>query len=128
MFVPEENYEPPKNSLTVIHRNEPMSRGSGNSHFAEYLYRSGGVSVHVGSYNAKSRSVGLTDGEFNEVMRKDAKAKLARWEMRVRDPVVYVKGKITHKEHKTLELGMWHKVLLNTETSARGAGFVAFFD
>ena len=127
MFIPEENFEPPKNSLTVIHRHEPMRRGgSGNSHFADYLYRSGGVSVHVGSYNEKSRTVGLTDGEFNEVLKKDPNAKLARWESRVRDPQVYVKGKINHKEHRTLDLGsIWHKVLLNNEIKSR---FVAFID
>jgi hypothetical protein len=129
MFIPEEDYQPPKNSLTIIHRHEPMSRGGGNSHFAEYLYRSGGVSVHMGSYNSQSRTVGLTDKEFEEVMKKDPNAKLARWESRVRDPQVYVKGKITHKEHRTLDLGsVWHKVLLNTENRARGFGFVAFID
>ena len=130
MFIPEMHFQPPKDSLTVIHEHEPMRRGGvGNSHFAQYLYRSGGVSVRVSNYNQKSRTMGLTEKEYNEALKKDPAAKMARWESRVRDPQVYVKGKITHKEHRTLDLGnIWHRVLLNTESSARGFGSVAFID
>lgn len=130
MFIPVASFEPPKTSLTVIHRNEPMRRGNaGNSHMAEYLYRQGGTTVYVSKYSSKAQN-GFTVIEYNDVMKNDTEhAKKYSWHTMVRDPQVYTKGRITHKEHKTLDLGdRWHKVLLNTENKAKGFESVAFLD
>jgi hypothetical protein len=124
MFIPEPYFQPPKGSLTIIHQNEPMSRGRGNSHYAEYLYRSGGITVYMSSYNHKSRTIGLTEREFRDLSKKNQTSH--QWEIRKRNATIWVKGRITHKEHKTLDLGqIWHRVLLNAEIQT---GSVAFID
>jgi hypothetical protein len=127
MFIPEPDFQPPAGSLSVILRHEPMSRGRGNSHFAEQLYRAGGTTVYVSSYNRQSRTIGLTEKEFKALSLDDQKT--YRWTQRTRNATVWVKGKITHKEHRTLDLGtLWHRVVMNTENLAAGAQFVAFMD
>jgi hypothetical protein len=122
MFIPEYNYKPPTGSLVIIHRHEPMSRGGGNSHFAEYLYRSGGEKVYV------SRSVapnGFTEKEYQDWLKNNPDQKWIHWEFRVRNPEVYVKGRITHKEHRTLDLGdIWHRVMLNAEIKSNSVAFI----
>jgi hypothetical protein len=129
MFIAEPTFQVPSSSLTVIHRHEPMSRGRGNSHFAEYLYRSGGIKVYISRYNEQSRSIGLTEPEYKALDPKDQKNPRVGWQVRQRNATVLVKGKITHKEHRTLDLGnIWHRVVLNTESQAAGAKFVAFVD
>lgn len=129
MFLPQPNFKPPEGFTSVILKNEPMQRGGGNSHMAQFLYRSGGTAVRVSSYSANARN-GLTQKEYDEVMLRDPeRAKRFNWRSMVRDPAVYTKGHITHVEHKTLDLGdVWHKVVLNTEDKARAARNVAFLD
>jgi hypothetical protein len=125
MFIPEPGFQPP-GSLVSIHRHEPMSRGrSSNPHMAEYLYRTGGETVYVSGYNGESRN-GLTQKEYEEVRRKDPEIfKIYHWDIRVRNPRVLVKGKITHRDHATLNLGeIWHRVLLNAEIQSNSVGFL----
>jgi hypothetical protein len=127
MFIPEPDFQPPESSLTVIHRREPMSRGRGRSHFAEFLYRSGGTQVYLSSYNNKSQTIGLTEKEFKALRREDQRR--PGWQVRQADANVWVKGKITHHEHRTVDLGsIWHRVTMNTENLAPGARQVAFLD
>ena len=129
MFIPEYDFTPPDTSLTVIHKNEPMQRGGGNAHFAQYLYRNGGETVYTSNYSDAAKN-GFTPKEYQKVFKKDKdNARKFKWEMRVRNPLVYAKGKISHIEHKTLDLGeVWHKVVLNTENKAAAARNVAFLD
>jgi hypothetical protein len=126
MFIPEPGYQPPKGFTTTIHRHEPMSRGDrrtgGNPHTAEYLYREGGTGVYV----SRVAPNGLTSKEYQEWQRVHPDEKHVRWDYRVRDPQVWTKGKVTHKEHKTLDLGeTWHRVVINTEVKSN---MVAFLD
>lgn len=124
MFIPEPEFQPPKGNLVIIHEHEPMSRGRGNSHFAEYLYRSGGEKVYV----SRSYPNGLVEKEYQNWLKTNPGVKL-NWSVRTRNPRVLVKGRITHKEHKTLNLGdLWHNVALNTENIAFGFQNVAFID
>ena len=53
-----------------------------------------------------------------------------RWVWRVmrRNPQVYVKGRISHADHKTIVLPGWHRVLMNTENQAAAMSHVAFLD
>ena len=125
MFVPAEGFEPPTDSLTVIHRNEPMMRG-GKPHRAEYLFRQGGQTVYVSNYSDKARN-GLTQKEY-EKLPDDERIK-HNWRRMTRDATVYVKGRITHSDHKTVDLkGLWHRATLNTENRAAAAKRVAFLD
>ena len=127
MFIPEPDFQPPTGSLVIIHRNEPMRRGAGNAHFAEYLYRMGGTKVYV---RGSSDGMGLTEDEYQRRIRENpSEAKWGGWRVMMRDPKVYTMGKITHKEHRTLDLGhVWHRVHLNTENEAIGFTSVAFLD
>ena len=124
-FIRDENFQPPKGSLTVIHKNEPMSRGGGKPHMAEYLFRRGGTQVYVSGRHPN----GLTEKEYKEFLKENPDAKKWNWSSRVRNPKVYAKGKISHLDHKTLNLGdVWHEVVLNTEDRARARRNVAFLD
>lgn len=129
MFIPEPDYQPPEGSLRIIHRNEPMRRGNGNAHYAQYLYRQGGERVYVSRYSPKAQN-GLTEKEYRTLLKeKPEEARRFPWSTMVRNPQVYVKGKVTHKEHRTLDLKeIWHRVHLNTEDIAFGAKQVAFLD
>ena len=45
-----------------------------------------------------------------------------------RNPEAYVRGTISHPDHRTIELHVWHKVLMNTENQARAMRHVVFLD
>lgn len=128
MFIPEPNFNPPNGSLTIIHKNEPMRRGSGNSHYAEELYRKGGNVVYISNFSDKTRE-GISKNQYQKLLTSNPETSKLRWRTMVANPIVYARGKITHKEHKTLDLGtMWHKVVLNTENEARASKDVKFLD
>jgi hypothetical protein len=50
------------------------------------------------------------------------------WRQMVRDPELYAKGAVRHPDHNTIVLHGWHRVLMNTEQSARAMRHVAFID
>lgn len=126
MFIPDPNMVVKETGLSTVLRNEPMRRGrGGNAHYAEYLFRRGGVTVHV----CRKFPNGLTDTEYAEHMKRNPADKIMPWQIMKRDPEAFVKGRITHKEHSTVDLkNIWHKVALNTENLAAGARHVAFLD
>jgi hypothetical protein len=101
---------------TQIHRNEPISRGRGKSHYCEQLIRHGGVTVRL--YQGRE----IDDTEFAELIAKNPR--LATQTM-TRDAVVYVRGCIRHEDHATIRLHDWHRVYLNNEFFT---GRVAFYD
>jgi len=71
----------------------------------------------------------VTDTEYAEHIKRNPADKIMPWQIMKRDPEAFVKGRITHKEHSTVNLkNIWHKVALNTENLAAGARFVAFLD
>jgi hypothetical protein len=45
-----------------------------------------------------------------------------------REPSVYVRGRVSHLDHKTIVLDNWHRVLMNTEREAPGMEHVVFLD
>ena len=103
-------------------RNEPIVRGGGKPHWCENLYRTGGVEVYVSDRYPN----GLMQHEYWTLDRSQRRGQ--RWEVRVRDAQVYVRGLIRHADHATLKLPFWHKVVMNTETRARAMQDVAFLD
>jgi hypothetical protein len=121
MFVPDYEFKPTKD--TVIHENEPLTRGAGKPHMAQFLCRRGGTQVYVNSANP----TGITAEEYARLPSEQRKH--GRYRMMVRDPRVVVKGKIKHSDHATVDLrDLWHRVMVNTERSARGQRFNGFLD
>jgi hypothetical protein len=107
-FVPDPVFHPRD---AVYHLNEPLIRGNGKPHDAEYLVRHGGKSVYVRRWGNRI----VTEGELRRLLRVDPREKAGNWVLRVEEPVVHVKGKIRHPDHATLVLDGWHRVEPNTE-------------
>jgi hypothetical protein len=100
-FVPTSDVEADPLRLS---RNEPLSRGKGSkAHWAELSYRSGGETVYV---SAKYPS-GLTTEDYKALPEQERRF---GFRMMKRDAAVFVKGEITHPDHKTVDLGCWHRV------------------
>ena len=121
-FIPQPNLVVPEKLML---RNEPLSRGWGSKpHTCQFAYRSGGVSVMVCARYPQ----GLTHAQYRAVL--DANPKAARWDWRqmTRDPAFYARGRVWHKDHKTVVLDVWHRVEMNTEREAPFAPRVAFLD
>lgn len=123
-FTPMPGFTPGNNA--VIHRKEPMSRGQGSKpHVAEFLIRHGGEPVHV----CLIRPNGVTAEEYREIIKNDKGATQWKWEIRIKNPEVYVKGRISHSDHKTLDLkDKWYLVSMNTENRAAASRNVSFLD
>jgi hypothetical protein len=109
----------------VIHRNEPLSRGSGSKpHICEEVVRHGGDVVMVST----AYPSGLKIPDYERLIERDPKAKGMYWNRMVRDADVYARGKVRHSDHKTVHLDGWHRVCMNLERFAAHARQVAFLD
>lgn len=118
-FVPAKGVAP--DPLRLL-RNEPLSRGNGSkAHWAELCYRSGGETVYV---SAKYPG-GLSVDDYKALPEQERKF---GFRMMKRDAAVYVKGEITHPDHKTVFLEGWHRVFMNTENRSMAMRFLAFLD
>lgn len=104
--------------------NEPLRRGRGKPHWAEFCYRTGGETVWVCSRHPN----GLTPAEYKGILAGNSKAKSWGWRTMRRNPGVYVRGRIRHADHKTVMLHIWHRVLMNTEGESKAMRNVAFLD
>jgi hypothetical protein len=103
-------------------RNEPLSRGNGSkAHWAEHCYRSGGETVYV---SARYPS-GLTAAQYNALTEQERKQ---GFRMMKRDAAVYVRGEISHPDHRTVYLEGWHRIFMNTENRAMAMRNLAFLD
>lgn len=121
-FIPAPNL---KVNPKQIVKNEPLSRGGGSkSHMCQYMYREGGTAVYVCS----RYPTGVTAETHRKILLSNPKAGSWNWTARVRDASVYVRGRVSHPDHKTIVLNDWHQVLMNTERLAPGAGSVVFLD
>lgn len=119
-FIPAPDVEPPK---WVILCNEPLLRGRGKPHMAEFVYRYGGTPVYV----SHKYSNGISEATFRQLVWS-GKAVANDFQLRRLDPKVYVKGRITHADHKTVLLNGWHHVIPNTENRAASMRHLAFID
>jgi hypothetical protein len=108
-----------------VHRNEPISRGGGSKpHMCQFLYRHGGEVVMVCSRHPG----GVTIEQYRKIMQARPEAAQWNWRSMRRNAVVYVCGRISHPDHKTVVLDDWHRVLMNTENEAPGSRNVVFLD
>ena len=121
-FIPS-TFKPDENSFkTVIHHNEPISRGRGRDHFVERLYRIGGEQVLTRD------GIIYTEQEARKYSREH-RGERSVFQRRTKDAVVYASGKITHPEHATLDLGSaWYLCVLNTEGASKASTSVTFLD
>ena len=104
--------------------NEPIRRGRGKPHLCEELYREGGTTVYVCGRHPN----GLTVKEYQTLLKTNRAAVKWNWRTMARNPVVYVRGKITHPDHATIRLDGWHRVEMNTENRSSAMASVAFLD
>lgn len=119
----------PMQTLTLdqklILKNEPLSRGFGSKpHMCQFLYRVGGEAVWV----CRQHPQGVSQKQYQELILANPKANRWDWRQMMREPTTYVRGRISHRDHKTIVLNDWHRVLMNTEREAPGARSVVFLD
>ncbi|KAB8140081.1 hypothetical protein F8S13_25580 [Chloroflexia bacterium SDU3-3] len=108
-----------------IHRNEPISRGGGGKpHWCEFLHRRDGEAVMV----CRQHPGGLTMDEYERLIQAQPSARMWRWQARRRNATVYVRGRVSHPDHRTVVLPSWHRVLMNTESEAAASRNVVFLD
>jgi len=68
---------------------------------------------------------GLNSMEYDALPESERKL---GFRMMKRDALVYVRGEITHPDHKTICLEGWHRVLMNTENRSMTMRFLEFLD
>ena len=109
----------------LILRNEGLSRGDGSkSHLCEFLYRTAGQVVWV----CQKYPRGVPEYRYRRLLLTVPGAHKWNWGQMRREPSVYVRGRVSHVDHKTIVLNNWHRVLMNTEREAPGMDHVAFLD
>jgi hypothetical protein len=109
----------------MVLRNEPLRRGFGSKpHMCQFAYRTGGRFVWVCQRHPR----GVTDERYRHLLRTNPSAGGWGWRQMFRDPAFYARGRVWHKDHKTVVLDVWHRVAMNTEREAPFAPRVAFLD
>lgn len=127
-FLPMPGFEP----SGPVHPNEPLQRNATSKpHIAEECYRSGGETVYIGTYmriprpESKPGTVQLSSDQYAALGEKERKERM--WRTMTSGADVYVRGKIRHTDHATIDLDCWHRVLINGEGLVRWET-VAFLD
>ena len=120
-FIPQEHFRADE---SLVLRNEPLQRGRGKPHFAEFACRSGGEVVYISNKHPQ----GLTAKLYRQLLLQSPELKHLSWRTARRNPEVYVKGRIRHPDHATITLACWHLVRMNTESQAPSMRHLAFID
>jgi hypothetical protein len=107
----------------VLH-GEPIQRGRGKPHRCEFLYRTGGEPVYVSNKYPRA----LTPSQYADLLKRKPHVRDFGWRLMRRSAVAYVKGRISHPDHKTVLLRCWHRVEMNTEFQAPAMRHLAFLD
>lgn len=107
----------------VVLGDESLQRGGGKPHMAQFLCRVGGDVVYV-NYRHPS---GLTEHGYRRAV-SDGGESPATFRQARRDATVYVRGRISHPDHKTVVLDGWCRVVVNTETSSSWRPEMRFID
>jgi hypothetical protein len=109
----------------LVLRHEPLSRGNGKPHFADFLHRRGGTTVHV---HRRWAPQGITTTEKAALVRRAPNKAKGGWRIMRRNPRAFVKGRIRHPDHATVVLNGWHRALPNTESRAPARQNLVFLD
>jgi len=138
-FVPQPGFRPDPD---VVLNNEPIGRMArnqliGNPHMCQFLVRIGGTRVWQLQLPWTTRTVWekrlanvreMNDSGRERFMAQFPDARQMNWTSWIRDPEVYVRGTVRHRDHRTIKLQGWHRVHPNTEPRARAMAHVAFVD
>ncbi len=108
----------------LVLKNEPIARGGGKPHICEEVVRQGGLLVYVSSQHPN----GVTERERVRLISRRPELRYLHWVAQRRNPTVLVRGRVRHPDHKTIVLGGWHQVLMNTEAESLAMRHVAFID
>lgn len=123
-FVPRPEFNP---ADACVHRNEPLFRGGvrrGKPHIMSEVVRLGGETVYV----SRVAPVGVRVEEYRELIERDPRMRALHWQMRQHDARVYARGSVRHRDHATIELPVWHEVLMNREWETPAMRHVVFLD
>ena len=71
---------------------------------------------------------GLTEKEYKDLITKNNRAKIYAWRTMRRNATALVKGRISHPDHATVILDIWHEVIPNRESESIAFQDVAFLD
>jgi hypothetical protein len=95
----------------ILHE-APLIRGPGSKpHICEQMYLDGEREFICDRY---PRLV-FFEAEYREMLATRRKAKRWNWRQLPFEPDVYVRGWVTHPDHKPMHLDIWHRVEMNTE-------------
>lgn len=109
----------------VILRDEPLRRGRGKPHTVEEILRVGGELVYVSDVH-RSRSV-ISQSAYRTWKRNHPQAP-DPWRPMRRDPTVFARGRVRHRDHATILLRGWHQVFVNTEHQSIAGRNLLFLD
>lgn len=104
----------------LILRHEPIQRSGGQAHLVEELFRLGGETVYVSVRYPN----GLTQRQYEALLKRDRGANQLSWRLMRRNPTVYARGKVRHSDHQTIVLPFWHQVVMNGEMMSQNVGFL----
>lgn len=114
-----------------IRRDEPLVRsglnGTGKPHRCQFLARSGGEIVYVRP-RPNSRGIEVISARQHQRLASRGAHAIRGFVQQRRNMAVFVKGRISHADHKTIVLKFWHEVAMNTENQAPSMRNVAFID
>jgi hypothetical protein len=108
----------------MILTNEPLRRGRGKAHMLEEAYRVGGEEVWVD----RDHPMGLTEAQLTAYLRANCKKKREHFRQMRRNPTVYARGRVRHRDHATVRLRGWHLVVVNREREAAHGEFLDYVD
>ncbi len=120
-FVPVPEFVPVNGTILP---NEPIRRGRGKAHWVEFLARVGGETVYVSRHYPQ----GLTEEKYRLMLARRPHLRNEAWRTMRRGAGVYARGRVRHPDHKTIVLGCWHSVFMNTESEAPAMRSVVFLD
>jgi hypothetical protein len=117
-FIPAPDFDPVA-AKAILVKNEPISRGRGSKpHICEELARVGGNTVY------SDGSAILSIAQFTSLQHESPR-RASMFQQRTIDAGVYIRGKVRHPDHKTVEFKTWHRVEMNGEIVS---GSVKFLD
>ncbi len=93
-------------------------------HLGSQPRRKGGEVVYV----CDAHPQGLKPEAYFDLLRRKPRAKAWDWRSMVRNPEAHVKGAVSHVDHKTIILQVWHRVVMNTEGQTQAMRQVVFLD
>lgn len=111
----------------LILRNVPLRRDDrGKPHFCEEM----GFEPAATIYTCTQYRNGITESDYKRLVFLSPWVKLWNWRTRKSPMRAFVRGRVSHPDHKTVFLGEWHRALPNTEHAAPETALdrVVFYD